>query len=131
MKKLLPLMGLVGVVLTTCLVAGCGAEVKAYSDPEQTIEVNANNQFDIVIALESNPSTGYSWEASYDQAQLELVDENYEPGQNAQQGLIGAGGTEIFRFKALKSGQTQITMSYKRSWETEVLEQKVFTVDVK
>ena len=131
MKKLLPLIGLIGLVLTTCLVAGCGgAEVKAYSDPEQTIEINADNQFDIVIALESNPTTGYSWEASYDQTQLELVDQSYEPGENAE-GLVGAGGTDIFRFKALKSGQTQITMSYKRSWETQVLEQKIFTVDVK
>lgn len=130
MKKLLPLMGLIGLMLTTCLVAGCEAEVKAYSDPEQTIEVNADNQFDIVIALESNPTTGYSWEASYDQTQLELVDQSYEPDENSE-GLVGAGGTDIFRFKALKSGEAQITMSYKRSWETQVLEQKIFTVDVK
>jgi len=129
MKKLLPLLGLMGLVLATCLVAGCGAGVKTYSDPEQTIEINAGSQFD--IALESNPTTGYSWEASYDQDQLELVDQSYEPGENAQQGLVGAGGTDIFRFKALKSGQTQVMMSYKRSWETEYLEQKIFTVDVK
>lgn len=128
MKKLLPLMGLIGVVLTVCLVAGCGTEVKAYSDPEQTIETNVDNKFDIV--LESNPTTGYSWEASYDQNQLKLVDKIYEEIEGPEE-LLGAGGNEIFRFKALKSGETQITMSYKRSWETEVLEQKVFTVDVK
>jgi inhibitor of cysteine peptidase len=121
-------MGLIGVVLTVCLVAGCGTEVKAYSDPEQTIETNVDNKFDIV--LESNPTTGYSWEASYDQNQLKLVDKIYEEIEGPEE-LLGAGGNEIFRFKALKSGETQITMSYKRSWETEVLEQKVFTVDVK
>ena len=46
-------------------------------------------------------------------------------------GLVGAGGTELFRFKALKKGEAEITMSYKRSWETEILDQKAFTVDVK
>jgi predicted secreted protein len=45
--------------------------------------------------------------------------------------LLGAGGTELFRFKALKSGDVEITMSYKRPWETDVLDQKVFTVEVK
>jgi len=127
MKKSLLLI--TGVLLTACLVAGCGAEVKAYSDPEQTIEINANNNFDIVIALESNLSTGYSWEASYDQAQLQLVENRYE-FRDGEQGLVGVGTFEVFRFKALKSGEAEIKMEYKRSWETEVLEQKVFTVEV-
>ncbi len=35
------------------------------------------------------------------------------------------------RFKALKSGEVKITMSYKRSWEQDILDQKVFTVDIK
>ena len=129
MKKSLLLI--TGVLLAVCLVAGCGAEVKAYSDPEETIGIGANKEFIILIALESNPTTGYSWQASYDETMLELVEETYELGEYAQQGLVGAGGTELFRFKALKSGEVEITMVYKRSWETEVLDQKVFTVDVK
>lgn len=128
MKKLLPLMGL---ILAACLVAGCSSTVQAYTDPEETVGVGAGSEFAILIALESNPTTGYSWEASYDETRLELVEETYELGEYAEQGLVGAGGTELFRFKALKSGEAKITMDYKRSWETEVLEQKVFTVEVK
>ena len=128
MKKLLPLMGL---ILAACLVAGCSSTVQAYTDPEVTIDIGADDEFVVLIALESNPSTGYSWEASYDETRLELVEETYELGEYAEQGLVGAGGTELFRFKALKSGEAKITMDYKRSWETEVLEQKVFTVEVK
>ncbi len=82
-------------------------------------------------ALYSNPTTGYSWQASYDEAMLELVKETYELGEFAKQGLVGAGGTELFRFKALKKGEVEITMVYKRSWEEEILQQKVFTVEVK
>ncbi|MCJ7763899.1 MAG: protease inhibitor I42 family protein [Dehalococcoidales bacterium] len=129
MKKFLPLF--MGVLLTVCLVAGCSSTVQAYTDPEVTIDISANNKFVILIALESNPTTGYSWEASYDETRLELVEETYELGDYAEQGLVGAGGTELFRFKALKSGEAKITMDYKRSWETEVLGQKVFTIEVK
>ncbi|MFC1875154.1 protease inhibitor I42 family protein [Chloroflexota bacterium] len=128
MKKLLPLMGL---ILAACLVAGCSSTVQAYTDPEVTIDIGANDEFVVLIALESNQTTGYSWEASYNETRLELVEETYELGEYAEQGLVGAGGTELFRFKALKSGEAKITMDYKRSWETEVLEQKVFTVEVK
>ena len=128
MKKLLPLMGL---ILAACLVAGCSSTVQAYTDPEVTIDISANDEFVVLIALESNPTTGYSWEASYDETRLELVEETYELDEYAEQGLVGAGGIELFRFKSLKSGEAKITMDYKRSWETEVLEQKVFTVEVK
>lgn len=78
MRKLLPL--LVGVLLTTCLVGGCGKEVKAYTDPQQEIGISPDNEFVILIALDSNPSTGYSWQASYDENMLELVEETYELG---------------------------------------------------
>ena len=124
------LLLITGLLLTACLVAGCGAEVKAYTDPEETIDISANKEFVVLIALESNPTTGYSWQASYDETMLELVEESYELGEYTKQGLVGAGGTELFRFRALKSGQAEITMVYKRPWEAEILDQKVFTVEV-
>ena len=77
MKKMLPLL-ITGVILASCLMSGCGSEVKAYSDPQQTIDIGADGEFVILIALDSNPSTGYSWEAEYDETKLELVDETYE-----------------------------------------------------
>ena len=119
------------VVAATCLAAGCAAKVKAYSDPGETIGIGANKEFIILIALESNPTTGYSWEANYDETMLALVEETYELGEYARQGVVGAGGTEFFRFRALQSGESEIIMVYKRPWEEEVLGQKVFTVDIK
>jgi len=129
MKRFLILITMA--VAVTCLAAGCAAEVKAYTDPGQTIGISVNQEFIILIALESNPTTGYSWQASYDETMLELVENTYEPGEYAQQGAVGAGGTELFRFRALESGESEITMVYKRPWEEEVLDQKVFTVDIK
>lgn len=39
-------------------------EIKVYSDAKQTIEVNIGEGF--VIALKSNPTTGYSWQVQFD-----------------------------------------------------------------
>ena len=129
MKRLSMLVMMV--VAVTCLVAGCGGGVKAYSNPEETIDSGVNTEFIILIALESNPTTGYSWEASYDETMLELVEETYELGEYAELGVVGAGGTELFRFRALESGEVEITMVYKRAWEEEGIDQKVFNVDIK
>jgi predicted secreted protein len=80
------------------------------------LRVNVNQEF--VIPLVSNPTTGYSWQTSYDETMLELVEKTYELGVAAEQGVVGAGGTELFRFKVLvEMGQTEITLVYKRPWE--------------
>ena len=128
MKKTLAILGLVVVVLGICPVAGCGSEVKAYSDPNQTIEIKTGSQFDVVISLDSNPTTGYSWVPAYNEDLLILVDEDFQQEDN---GLIGAGGVQTFRFKALKAGQSTITMSYQRPWETSAIEAKDFNIEVK
>jgi inhibitor of cysteine peptidase len=116
-------------IVATCVLAGCASGVKTYTDPGQAISIGVNQEF--VIALDSNPTTGYSWQESHDEAILELVEKTYEPGKEAEQGLVGAGGVEYFRFKALKTGETNVTMQYKRPWEAEVIDQKVFTVNIK
>ncbi len=126
MKKLLILV--TAAVVATCLVAGCVGEVKTYTDSGQTINIGANQEF--TIALSSNPTTGYSWQESFDETTLELVEKTYKLGEEAEQGAVGAGGVEYFRFKALKTGKTEITMVYKRPWEEEIIDQKVFTVNI-
>ena len=71
-------------ILAICMVAGCGG-VRTYTDSGQTIDVGVNQEF--IIALESNPTTGYGWQASYDETALELVggESTYEPGEKAQE----------------------------------------------
>lgn len=114
-------------MLVVSLIAGCSGAV-AYTDPERVINTTVNQEF--TIALDSNPTTGYNWEVSYDENMLSLEKEEYNPDAKAP-GLLGAGGTQYYRFKALKVGETEITVTYKRSWETGYAEQKAFTVDIK
>ncbi len=125
MQRLLILALLV--VLPICFVSGCLEEVKTYDDAGRTIDIGVGQQF--VIALGSNPTTGYSWQASYDETMLELVEKTYE--EEAEEGLVGAGGIEYFRFKALEEGGTMITLTYEQPWEGGgVGETKVFTVNI-
>ena len=126
MRRLL-ILGLVA-VLPICLVTGCLGEVKTYDDAGQTIDIGTGQEF--VIALGSNPTTGYGWQESYDANMLELVEKTYEPGEEPEEDFVGAGGIEYFRFKALKTGETTITLVYKGAGEEESLDQKVFTVNI-
>ena len=115
-------------ILAVGLLAGCAGGIETYTDAEQTISTTVGQEF--VIALDSNPTTGYTWEESYDEAMLKLVESKYEPGKQAEEGLVGAGGTQYFQFTALQTGKTEITLAYKRSWETEIADQKVFSVKI-
>ena len=126
MKRLLILMAVVAI----CLVAGCVGEVETYTNPGQTINIGVNQEF--VIALGSNPTTGYGWQESHDNTMLELMEKTYRPGEEAKQGVVGAGGVEYFRFKALKTGETEITLVYKRPWEEPTPQDvtKVFTINI-
>ena len=117
------------VVVAISLVAGCVGEVKTYTDSGQAINIGVNQEF--VIALGSNPTTGYSWQESHDDTVLKLVEKTYEPGEKAKQGAVGAGGVEYFQFKALNMGKTEITLVYKRPREEKAVDQKVFTVTIK
>jgi inhibitor of cysteine peptidase len=115
------------IVLATFLVAGC-VTVETYTDEGQGIDTEVNQHF--FIALGSNPTTGYSWQASYDETMLELVggESTYKEPKS---GLVGAGGVEYFQFKALQIGRTEITLVYKRAWEETGIAQKVFAVHIR
>ena len=126
MKKLLILVTVA--LAATFLLAGCAGEVKTYTDSGQTINIGVNQEF--IIAIGANPTTGYDWEVSLDETMLKLVEKTYKLAEEAEHEVVGAGGVDYFRFKALKTGEAEITMVYKRSWEEESIDRKVFTVNI-
>ncbi len=81
-----------------------------------------------LVLLPSNPTAGYSWQVGpeFDQKVLRQVG---EPGFDQDAGLIGAGGIESFLFEAVAPGETTLSMSYARPWESKMPE-KTFTVQV-
>lgn len=87
--------------------------------------IKLNQQFQ--ITLDSNPSTGYCWEANYNPKYLKLISQNYV---SSNSNVVGAPGIEIFTFKAIKNGQTCITFNYQRPWEDQPLKTKQYKVKI-
>jgi inhibitor of cysteine peptidase len=118
------------VFLTLFVVAGCsGGGSESYTDPSEAISVKINQEF--VISLEANATTGYAWEAAYDEELLTLIEQNYVPDEH-EEGMVGVGGTDHLRFKALQAGSTEIELSYKQPWDedSEDDERLTFTVEI-
>ena len=109
---------------------------KKYNDPNTAIEVEEDQQF--AIALESNPTTGYSWQLAepLDESVVELVSSEYEKKAGGTKGgegeAVGSGGEEAWTFKAVGKGDTKISFKYVRPWEKDVApaEEKAFSVTV-
>lgn len=83
----------------------------------------------LVIELESNPTTGYSWDVVHvDSGVLLLLSEEW----THQSDLLGAPGTQRVRLIGLKKGETPLTLAYRRPWERErpPLKTVSYTVDV-
>jgi signal peptidase I len=71
----------------------------------------------LIITLESNATTGYSWTLTQnsDESVLQRTGNKYIAPQTTS---IGTAGNEEWTFKALKEGTSMISMGYSRPWES-------------
>ena len=109
---------MVVMLLMTIVATGCGptGEVKLdMADNGRQIEVEVGQI--LAISLESNPTTGFGWElVELEDPILQLMGEaEFQPSESNE--IVGAGGTETFRFEVVSTGQTTLTLVYRRSWE--------------
>ena len=129
MKTKLALTLLLPVILSGLLACSPGAPKElsvdiTSSDKEVTLAAGDT----LTVTLDSNPTTGYSWTENAnisDRIIAQQIDHKYQPpGTSA----LGAGGKEIWTFKALKAGTSTISMEYRRPFETGVAPAKTFTL---
>lgn len=109
---------IVVMLLMTMIAAGCGptGEVRLdMADNGGQVEMEVDQT--LVISLESNPTTGFRWELIEveDPILQSMGEAEYQPSESKE--VVGAGGTEIFRFKAVSTGQMTLTLVYRRPWE--------------
>jgi len=85
----------------------------------------------LVVTLESNPSTGYGWEPVENNESVlkQFGQVEFKPSDTGDSPMVGAGGWEIFRFKAVSAGQATLELVYRRPWE-DVEPLKTFTIQV-
>lgn len=86
---------------------------------------------ELAITLESNKTTGFQWQLAEppDRKVLEFVRAEYM-SENAN--LVGAGGKEIWIFKAVACGKAIVSLEYARPWEKDIppIKKEVFVVTV-
>lgn len=83
----------------------------------------------VVITLEANPTTGYTWEVEkpLDELVMQQVgDIEFEP----QSELVGSGGVQTIRFEVIGEGQATIELVYRRHWEMDVEPLETFSVQI-
>jgi len=102
-------------------------DLPVYTGNDSSIKAQAGGNF--LIRLDSNPTTGYSWELAddYSQTVIELIESTYQAPETQRK---GAGGQELWQFKAVGTGNTLITLRYRRPWEEGVPPIKTQTFEV-
>lgn len=70
----------------------------------------------LTVTLPANRTTGYGWQSSFSRGGVLRSDGEavYLPGKTCR---IGSGGTEVWTFRAMKTGNTTLTLGYQRPWE--------------
>ena len=86
----------------------------------------------LILKLEANPGTGYSWQiVKNDDALLKQMGESiFEPISDKGEKRMGAPAYQTFRFNAQSSGTDIIEMHYSRKWEKNTRPLKKFSMTV-
>jgi inhibitor of cysteine peptidase len=139
MTRLKVVLASVVVAISLSLVA-CSSEVALdASDGGRELKVSVGST--LVVTLESNPTTGYKWGYEEgvsdtliihtgipDETVLRLIEQKFvEPVAGAH---LGAGGEEVWTFKAVGKGKTELSMEYSEPWEGGIKAAKTFRLTI-
>lgn len=83
------------------------------TDPSVTVTVKNGQEF--LIALPSNPTTGYSWTAKPSNADVTVFGSAYQR-KPAGRTIVGAGGEQIWVLEAAHPGSAKVVFTYSRPW---------------
>ena len=122
---------LVGLFVLLLLTGGCNAPEVKLDDTHNGSQKEIARGQTLLTTLESNPTTGYSWQvAEIDQVILRQVGDAEYKSAASNPSMVGTGGTETFRFETAGTGTTSLKLVYRRPWEKDVPPIKTYTVQV-
>lgn len=81
----------------------------------------------LVLRLPSNPTTGFSWVLV---SPLDVLQSEGAPAYEANEappGMVGAGGNQVWKFRALRSGEQLLRFEYRRPWEKDAAAGQIST----
>lgn len=106
------------------------AEVQL-TEPDNGTTVTLAADGTLIVALASNPSTGYAWAiVSPEPEFLELDGEPKFVPAGSTTAVPGAGGTEVFTLKATGAGTSTLHMEYNHTTTPPEEPEETFTVTV-
>jgi inhibitor of cysteine peptidase len=105
--------------------AGKAAAMLSFSETDdgRTAEIRVGET--VQVTLPENASTGYRW--TVDRLDADIVRQLSAESHNAAK-AIGAPGTIVFTFEAVKAGTGEIALKYWRSWEGDASIAKRFRI---
>ena len=85
-------------------------------DAGSTVNIQVGNTLE--IALEGNPTTGYTWEIAPESGALlsQQGEAEFKPASSA----LGSGGIVTLRLKAMQPGNMKLKLIYHRTFEKNV-----------
>ena len=99
------------------------------SDNGKTVKVAVGGM--VILKLDSNATTGFSWtkadKVDKDILKLERNDYMQNPNPN---GMVGVGGKTVILYRALKAGTAKIDLTYMQPWEPDSKFNTNYTVTV-
>jgi inhibitor of cysteine peptidase len=116
----------IAAVVVVAVLGACGGDdggstvVLDAADSLSEVSLDVGDQ--LAVELESNPSTGYSWELGPLPDGLELVSSDLdEPGGS----LVGAAGTQRFVFDVVGPGEGILRFEYIRVFDDPVVAEQI------
>ena len=118
-------------ILLIVILSGCSSTILILKESDSL----SVNHFQIgetfIIKLDANYTTGYEWSIQ-DSSFLKIlsIEENeYEPTSNDEL-IVGAGGLEIWKFRTISKGKTNLIFQYKRDWEKDKDAEKTLNYEI-
>jgi predicted secreted protein len=112
--------------LGAAALVGCGSGESAEASSPATIRatpaaktgttVDAKVGDTVILSFKANVTTGYEWTFTAGDT-FTIEKSEYVPDPNPDQ-LAGKGGTQVVTLTVTKAGESDLTGTYARSWET-------------
>lgn len=122
-------------LLSSCFSSSITININVSCDDFEARSNNIGNEFEIEVndkirtKLCANPSTGFTWVANIDDENgvIKLEKQEYVAPDSD---LVGASGTDVWTFKAMKEGTALITMEYSQDWEGGIKAERTYVLDI-
>ena len=130
---------LVALAVFGLMVLSCGCTSKPPDQERQPVIFTQENSGSLVnvplssnfaIQLETNPTTGYSWNNVTLSPGLDLISTEYKEKTHPE-GIVGAGGTSTWIIHAKDAGDQTFSTVYRRQWEPVTGNEQNFTLTVR